>query len=1544
MNNIPLAHDLALKRTVHAPLEQKPIYAWRDVLSAGEIALPPIVLLCPHGEERFDMTEVADTLGKAFTNVCISQGEKEIFTDKNRAWVAQICRELAGNMTEMARKQNPLRLTLNGLYELIEKTLVDNNAYMVAKSLLLNRSRKLSVSRESAAQSTIRVIRRNSQVVPWNDHKVEIAVRKTFLSLARDSAPAVAIAKSVSDRVQASNQAFVRIEEVQDIVQEELMKAGHFKVAEAYILFRAERAAARANGTLEAVDAATDQATAGQETLVVVKQSSGETELWDGADLRMRIEYARAGLDLCLTSEEIEHELRRAVYDQISQKDLDSTIILNSKTLIERDADFAKFAGRIQLTFIYEEVLGWDIVRDGIGKLKESHVKMFRKYIEHGIAIKRLNPRLGEYDLARLAGALDPSSDLEFDFLGVQTLYDRYLIVDKVSKAKRRIETPQFFWMRVAMGLFIDEKGDRESKAAALYDLYKTRRFCSSTPTLFNSGTMHSQLSSCFPGDTPIVTASGLKDISEIAVGESVLTQDGSFRRVLGSRAKANQRRLVEISLSAMLGGRAWVRPTEDHLLFAISGQDVACIRQRAAGGQSACVEYRGRREQCFAVKNQFATVCERVFETEFLRYATWTPAGQLRKGDFVEILFPKIERDVVLRSADYQKKDSVLEKDGLLFEIHKDEQRYSEPTAKTQVKPIRAEIPLDANFLRLAGYYLSEGNCQGTDSVNFTFGRTEVDFISDAVDLCERIFGLTPFLRKGSGECTCVTLHSKLATSFMLALFGTGFDKKKLPQCVMEAPIGALEDLLVGVFRGDACAVHRTQLSLQLSNHHLILQLFQVALKLGILPIVQKAFMSPLARVQPYVLAITPSDAPRLVCRVGKGIDLFDLQGENPRWKNRRFLLEGRAFYRIDGIAFSTFTGDVYDIQVEGNPSFSAAGVCAHNCYLYYVDDSIEGIFQRGIAENAYLSKWAGGLGGSWTSVRGTGAYIGGTNGESQGVIPFLKLHNDQLVAVNQGGKRRGSGCAYLESWHNDIFEFLELRKNTGDDRRRTHDMNTANWIPDLFMKRMEARGTWTLFRTNEVPDLHETFGQKFEELYLSYEKQSEEGKIYGHKIEALDLWKKMLSMIFETGHPWITFKDACNVRSPQDHVGVVHSSNLCSEIVLNTSKDETAVCNLGSVILETHLMADGSLDHRKLRETIRMAVRALDNVIDINFYPTEAARRSNIRHRPIGLGVMGLANTLYMKGIAFASPEAVEFNDEAMEAIAFYAYEASSDLAAERGTYPSYKGSKWDRGLMPLDTVEMLEKERGLPIQVSRTARMDWSPLRMKIAAQGMRNSNVLAIAPTATISNITNTSPCIEPTYKNLFVKSNLSGEFIVLNPFLVKDLKARGLWDKDMMDNLKYFDGELKDIDRIPADLKQKYLTAFDIDHKWVVDAAARRQKWIDQSQSVNLWIKTPDLKTLSHMYRYAWHAGLKTTYYLRGLGASNIEKATVQVKKEMRGAAGETKDETATRDAAALLSTPPFTEGVTPTKQYTAEEKTACSIEAMRNGGTCEACQ
>ncbi|MBU6171474.1 MAG: ribonucleoside-diphosphate reductase subunit alpha, partial [Verrucomicrobia bacterium] len=1042
-----------------------------------------IIVTRGNAESQFSLEDVADAIGDSLADLLIarSEDEKSIFSDVNRQFVSDVAHAVANSLTKSLDEGGRLRLSESDLYLLIEKALLENEAYDVAKSLAFRRSLEKHGSVDlNAGLSTlpVRLIRRNGNVVPWSETKIEIAVRKAFLTIKENPEPSIDIAHAVTEKIRRGDQSFVHIEDVQDMVQEELMRQGHFKAAEHYILYRAQRSRIREEQEANAEDP-------NQEYMVTVSDEQGGSSFWDGMELKKRISFASIGLDLCLSEIEIERELRRSIGSEISEKDLKATIILNAKSLIEKDADFAKFAGRILLSYIYEEVLNWSISRDGIDKLKQAHKTAFKAYLKHGVSIKRLNPELLDcYNLDKLAEALDPTADLDFDYLGIQTLYDRYLIVDKTGNKPRRLETPQFFWMRVAMGLFKREENNRDEWVVRLYNLYKGRRFCSSTPTLFNSGTLHSQLSSC----------------------------------------------------------------------------------------------------------------------------------------------------------------------------------------------------------------------------------------------------------------------------------------------------------------------------------------------------------------------------------------------------------------------------------------------------YLYKVDDSIESIMIRGVAENAFLSKWAGGLGGSWTSVRGTGGYIQGTNGESQGIIPFLKLHNDQLVAVNQGGKRRGSGCAYLETWHNDIEDFLELRKNTGDERRRCHDMNTANWIPDLFMKRMADRGTWTLFRSNEVPDLHDLYGKAFEQRYCEYEALAAEGKIWSRQMPALELWKGMLKMVFETGHPWITFKDPCNVRSPQDHCGVIHSSNLCTEITLNTSADETAVCNLGSVVLDTHITRDGALDHEMLKETITVAIRALDNVIDINFYPTEAAKTANSRHRPIGLGVMGLQNALYKRGLAFASDAAVEFNDEMMEAIAYYAYGASSDLAKELGTYSSYKGSKWDRGLLPQDTLDLLEDERGRNIDVPRGGKMDWSVVRSKIAAQGMRNSNVLAIAPTATISNIMGTTPCIEPNYKNLYVKSNLSGDFIVLNSELVKDLKKAGLWNQEMLDQLKYFDGELDAIDDIPEALKHKHKTVFGIGHEFIVDAASRRQKWIDQAQSVNLFLATPDLKTLSHMYRRAWDKGLKTTYYLRTLQASNIEKATIDVKKEVRGIAAGTK------------------------REYTAEEKNACSLEAMLNGGTCEACQ
>ena len=549
-------------------------------------------------------------------------------------------------------------------------------------------------------------------------------------------------------------------------------------------------------------------------------------------------------------------------------------------------------------------------------------------------------------------------------------------------------------------------------------------------------------------------------------------------------------------------------------------------------------------------------------------------------------------------------------------------------------------------------------------------------------------------------------------------------------------------------------------------------------------------------------------------------------------------------------------------------------------SCYLTTVPDDLSGIYGA-IHDNAMLSKWAGGLGNDWTNVRALGSRIKGTNGKSQGIVPFLKVSNDTAVAVNQGGKRKGAFCAYLECWHLDVEEFLELRKNTGDDRRRTHDMNTANWIPDLFMKRLMKNEEWTLFSPSDAPELHDLYGKAFEKKYEEYEKLAASGEIkLFKKIKAEDLWRKILTMLFETGHPWITFKDPCNIRSPQGHVGTVHSSNLCTEITLNTNKDEIAVCNLGSINLPQHIQ-DGKINVEQLKSSVKTAIRMLDNVIDINYYPVPQAENSNKKHRPIGLGMMGFQDALYKLNIPYNTDEAVNFADESMELISYFAIQASAELAEERGTYESYAGSLWDQGIFPLDSIKILAEERGADfIDQNTDAKLDWKKVRDQVKKHGMRNSNVMAIAPTATIANITGVSPCIEPTYQNLYVKSNLSGEFTVINPYLVEELKKEQLWDDVMIADLKYSEGSLASINRVPENIKNMFQTAFEVEPKFIVESASRRQKWIDQAQSLNLYISNVDGKKLDNTYKMAWYKGLKTTYYLRAIGATSTEKATV----------------------------------------------------------------
>ncbi len=601
---------------------------------------------------------------------------------------------------------------------------------------------------------------------------------------------------------------------------------------------------------------------------------------------------------------------------------------------------------------------------------------------------------------------------------------------------------------------------------------------------------------------------------------------------------------------------------------------------------------------------------------------------------------------------------------------------------------------------------------------------------------------------------------------------------------------------------------------------------------------------------------------------RVAMGLSL------NEGAKREEFAIE---FYNV----YASF------LYLSGTPTLFNSGTMhsqLSSCYLSTVMDDLHHIYKV-ISDDAQLSKWAGGLGNDWTNVRATGSTIKGTNGKSQGVIPFLKVANDTAVAVNQGGKRKGAMCAYLETWHLDIEDFLELRKNTGDERRRTHDMNTANWIPDLFIKRIIENGVWTLFSPNDVPDLHHLYGRAFEKRYCEYEKMADSGEIRLFKrIDAMSLWRRMLGMLYETGHPWITFKDPSNIRSPQDHIGVIHSSNLCTEILLNTSAEETAVCNLGSINLAAHVTKTG-IDRKKLEKTVTTAIRMLDNVIDINFYPIKEAKQSNIRHRPIGLGLMGFQDALYKLGLCYASTEAVNFADESMELISYYAILSSSNLAKERGTYPTYKGSKWERGLLPIDTIALLKNERGEEfVDVDTSSKLDWTPVRESIKKYGMRNSNTMAIAPTATIANISGITQSIEPMYKHLFVKSNLSGEFTVLNPFLIEKLKELNLWGPDLLDDLKYFDGSLSEIDNIPDDVKKLFLTAFEIDPEWIIECGSRRQKWIDMGESLNLYLAEPSGKKLNDMYLLAWKKGLKTTYYLRAMAATHIEKSTTDINK------------------------------------------------------------
>lgn len=964
----------------------------------------------------------------------------------------KIINQIADKVFSSCDKQT---ISVETIQDLAEQSLMEAKLFDVAKAYIVYRDRHKRTREENLEH--VKVIRRDGSEARFNMFKITLAIRKAFTNVLKNSdessiepkieeinAVTQAVIESISQKLTEENK--VHIEEIQDLVEESLMKLGYFKIAKAYILYREARAQERQteNPVSNILPIRTEGPTASKEDSFEALDN-GSSIIITKKQLMSRLKHATT--DLKVDIDAMYKETIKAFYPRIKLEEVDKALIFAARSQVEKDPQYSYVAARLLLDVLYREAIGVD---SSAPNFDAKYRDAFPANIKLGIENERLSEELLKFDLERLAKAIDKDRDLKFQYLGAQTLYDRYLIHIK----ERRFETPQYFWMRVAMGLAIKEK-DFNARAIEFYEVISNFHFVSSTPTLFNAGTKFPQLSSC----------------------------------------------------------------------------------------------------------------------------------------------------------------------------------------------------------------------------------------------------------------------------------------------------------------------------------------------------------------------------------------------------------------------------------------------------YLTTVMDDLSHIF-KSISDDAKLSKWAGGLGNDWTNVRATGARIKGTNGRSQGVIPFLKVANDTAVAVNQGGKRKGAMCAYLETWHLDVEDFLELRKNTGDERRRTHDMNTANWIPDLFMERVQNDEDWTLFSPDDTKDLHDLYGEAFRIRYENYEKEAAAGNLKLFKtIKAVDLWRKMLGMLFETGHPWITFKDPSNLRSPQDHVGVVHSSNLCTEILLNTSSEEVAVCNLGSVNMAAHTTAKG-LDVKLLEKTIKTAIRMLDNVIDINFYPIEEAKNSNLRHRPIGLGIMGFQDSLYEQRIPYASEKAAQFADISMETISYYALKASCELAEERGAYSSFKGSKWSKGILPINSLKLLVKERtsrakGDPkacIDVDTTETLDWETLRKKIVKHGLRNSNSMAIAPTATLSIIVGVTQSIEPTFKHLYAKSNLSGEFVVHNQYLVDDLIKLGIWDQEMIDDLKYFDGSLAEIERIPDDLKQLYLTAFEIEPEWLIECASRRQKWIDMGQSLNLYIAEPNGKKLNAMYMLAWAKGLKTTYYLRSTGATQIEKSTTDINK------------------------------------------------------------
>ncbi len=1263
------------------------------------------------------------------------------------------------------------------------------------------------------------VIRRNGKVTAFDDTKIKVALTKAFLAVEGGQAAASArIHDSVNKLTRQIVAALFRripetstvhIEDIQDHVELALMRAGEHKVAREYILYREKHAAERKAQQKEQQPS---------EDQIFITAADGSRQPLNQARLEKVLGEATAGLDN-VDAALLLKETTRNIFDGIKDEDLRTAIVMSGRSLIDRDPNYSLVAARLLLDNMRHEALTY---LDGIHteatqeEMAARYADYFSNYIKRGAELELLDTELTRYDLARIGAALKPERDQNFTYLGLQTLYDRYFIhtADNI-----RFELPQAFFMRVAMGLAINEI-DREERAIEFYNLLSSFDFMSSTPTLFNSGTLRPQLSSCYlttvPDDLDGIF-SAIKDDALLSKYAGGLGNDWTRVRGMGSHIKGTNGKSQGVVPFLKVANDTAVAVNQcfagDTLLYTSDG--VKAIQDIETGdlvlGQSGsyrevrkCMTY-NQTDPMVSIDIKHAITPMKVTAGHPLWAIKGIPLEQSNQRSYQWLEKGKVE-PAWIDAGQLQKGDYVA-----------------------QVIP-REIVPVDGfdeDDARLYGILLGDGHCAKNGLEWGVSGNPDKDehlaFVRNYLDARgihywiknERPNYLQIGWSAGFGVARDATTGQLIRGSqpgFIFThdeLYDASGKKRihrkyaHLPQPQTLALIGGLVETDGGISRGKEIYFTNT-------SQPLIEGLRYQLLRLGV----------PCAgqyRERQQHHQGTRADGEKIefdgICkaydlRIPAVEPLARLVGCAPIHKQNWLTWKNWLFTRVREVKAITPTPFVFDLKVEGDESYMTTAALAHN-----------------------------------------------------------------------GGKRKGAMCAYLETWHVDIEEFIELRKNTGDERRRTHDMNTANWIPDLFMERVVEEKEWTLFSPNETPDLHDLTGQAFKQRYEEYEAMADRGELEIFKrIPAVDLWRKMLSMLFETGHPWITFKDPCNLRYTNQHAGVVHSSNLCTEITLHTNDNEIAVCNLGSVNLAAHV-DDNGLNHDKLKRTITTALRMLDNVIDYNYYSVPQARNSNLRHRPVGLGIMGFQDALYKLDLPYASEEAVEFADRSMEAVSYYAIGASSDLAAERGRYASYDGSLWSQGVLPIDSIERLEQGRGNYVQIDKSQTLDWDSLREKVLQQGMRNSNCMAIAPTATISNICGVSQSIEPTYQNLFVKSNLSGEFTVVNQYLVRDLKALDLWDDVMINDLKYYDGSTQPIARIPDQLKAKYASAFEIDSRWLVEAASRRQKWIDQGQSLNIYMAEPSGKNLDNLYKLAWVRGLKTTYYLRSLGATHVEKTT-----------------------------------------------------------------